>query len=97
MFANEFVVDFNNIQTLDVNLAKVKVQLIEELMYKRKERLRALVEKVDFAAMTGMRKHQILHNACVQLKQMSPSDTRLLDNVERQVRWVLDTYYDWIK
>lgn len=96
MFANEFVVDFNNIQTLDVNLAKVKVQLIEELMYKRKERLRALVEKIDFGAMTGMNKQQVLHNAIVQLKEMSPAESRFLDNVERQVRWVLDTYYNWI-
>ncbi len=96
MLTEDFVIDFDDVKTMDVNLAKVKVQLIEELMYKRKEQLRALVEKIDFGAMTGMRKHQILHNACVQLKQMSPSDTRLLDNVERQVRWVLDTYYNWI-
>ena len=47
--------------------------------------------------MSGMKKHKLLHNAIVQLKEMSPSDTRLLDNVERQVRWVLDTYYGWIE
>ena len=82
---------------LDTRLVKIKHQIVFELMFHKKERLRRLLEDIDFGAMTGMRKHQILHNACVQLKQMSPSDTRLLNSVERQVRWVLDTYYDWIK
>ena len=97
MFTKEFITDFDDFQTLDVNLAKIKRQLIEELMCRKKERLRALLENVKFEKMSGMKKHKLLHNAIVQLKEMSPSDTRLLDNVERQVRWVLDTYYGWIE
>lgn len=97
MLTDDFVKDFNEIQTLDVNLAKVKHQLIEELMCRKKERLRALLENVDFMTMTGMGKHQLLNSAIKQLKEMSPSDARLLDSVERQVHWVLDKYYNWIK
>ena len=82
---------------MDISLNKVKLQLVEELMCRRKERLRALVEDIDFRTMTGMRKHQVLHSAVEQLKEMSPSDTRLLEKIERQVRWVLDTYYGWIE
>ena len=40
MLTEDFVIDFDDVKTMDVNLAKVKVQLIEELMYKRKEQLR---------------------------------------------------------
>lgn len=97
MFANEFVVDFNNIQTLDVNLVKIKQQIIFELMCRRKERLRMLVEDVRFDKMTGMNKHKVLASAINQLKRMSPADSNLLDSVARQVRWVLDTYYGWIE
>ena len=97
MFSREFIKDFDGIYTRDVNLVKIKQQIIFELMYRRKERLRALLEKVDFKGLTGMNKHNVLSSAIGQLKQMSPLDTRLLDNVERQVRWVLDTYYSWIR
>lgn len=96
MLREDFVMDFDDVHTMDVRLVKIKQQIIFELMCKRKERLRTLVERVDFGAMTGMRKHQVLHNTINQLKEMSSADTRLLDNVERQVRWVLDTYYKWI-
>ena len=43
-----------------------------------------------------MKKHQVLHETIKQLKEISPAESRFLDNVERQVRWVLDTYYNWI-
>ena len=98
MLTDDFVKNFDEIiKTLDVSLIKVKLQLVEELMCRRKERLRVLLENVDFRTMAGMRKHQVLHNACEQLRQMSPTDSRLLDSVERQVHWVLDTYYNWIR
>lgn len=96
MLKDDFVKDFNDIKTMEISLIKVKLQLIEELMCRRKERLRVLVEDIDFERMAGMGKHQVLHNTINQLKEMSSADTRLLDNVERQVRWVLDTYYKWI-
>ena len=47
MFTKEFIPDFDDFQTLDVNLAKIKRQLIEELMYRKKERLRALLEMLN--------------------------------------------------
>ena len=97
MLTDDFVKNFDDIKTMDIGLIKVKVQLIEELMYRRKERLRGLVEYVDFSTMTGMRKHQVLHNAVEQLRQMSPMDSGVLDSVEQQVHGVLDTYYTWIE
>lgn len=97
MLKDDFVKDFEDVQTMDIKLIKVKLQLIEELMCRRKERLRGLVEYIDFEGMTGMGKHQVLHNAVEQLIQMSPTDSRLLDAVEQQVHWVLDTYYSWLE
>lgn len=97
MLTDDFVKDFNDVQTMDISLNKVKLQLVEELMCRRKERLRALVEDIDFRTMTGMSKHRVLHNAIKQLKEMSPTDSRLLNAVEQQVHWVLDTFYGWIK
>ena len=97
MLTDDFVKDFNDIQTLDVNLVKIKQQIIFELMCRRKERLRMLVEDVRFDKMTGMNKHKVLASAINQLKRMSPADSNLLDSVARQVRWVLDTYYGWIE
>lgn len=97
MLKDDFVENFDDIKTMDVSLVKVKLQLIEELMYRRKERLRVLVEDIDFDAMTGMNKHEVLHNAVEQLRQMSPMDSRVLDSVEQQVHWVLDTYYSWLE
>lgn len=88
--------DFDDVHTMDVRLVKIKQQIIFELTYRRKERLRALLENVKFEKMSGMKKHQVLHETIKQLKEISPAESRFLDNVERQVRWVLDTYYNWI-
>ena len=97
MLTDDFVKDFNDVQTMDISLNKVKLQLVEELMCRRKERLRALVEDIDFRTMTGMSKHRVLHNAIKQLKEMSPTDSRLLNAVEQQVLCVLYTFYGYIK
>lgn len=80
---------------LDVRLVKIKHQIVFELMYRRKEKLRMLLEQVNFQALSGMNKYQILHAAIAQLKEMSPADEFLLDRVEEQVSWVLTDYYDW--
>ena len=97
MLTDDFVKDFNDVQTMDISLNKVKLQIVEELMSRKKERLRALLENINFEQMTGMGKHEVLHNACEQLRQMSPTDSRLLNAVEQQVHWVLDRYYTWIE
>lgn len=96
MLREYFVMDFDDVHTMDVRLVKIKQQIIFELTYRRKERLRALLENVKFEKMSGMKKHQVLHETIKQLKEISPAESRFLDNVERQVRWVLDTYYNWI-
>ena len=96
MLTEYFVIHFDDVKTMDVNLIKIKHQIIFELMCRRKERLRALLENVKFEKMSGMKKHQVLHETIKQLKEISPAESRFLDNVERQVRWVLNTYYNWI-
>lgn len=96
MLREDFIKDFDDIKTMDVRLIKIKHQIIFELMCRRKERLRMLVEDVRFDKMTGMNKHRVLDSAINQLKRMSPADSNLLDSVARQVRWVLNTYYNWI-
>lgn len=80
---------------LEIRLVKIKHQIVAELMYHRKERLRTLLENVDFSKMSGIRKYQVLHEAIKQLKEMSPADSKFLDRVEEQVHWVLNKYYGW--
>lgn len=96
MLRENFITGFDDVHTMDVRLVKIKHQIIFELMCRRKERLRALLENVKFEKMSGMKKHQVLHETIKQLKEISPAESRFLDNVERQVQWVLDTYYNWI-
>ena len=79
----------------ETRLVKIKHQIVFELMFHKKERLRRLLEKVDFLALAGMDKHQVLHEAIKQLKEMSPADSKFLDRVEEQVHWVLNKYYGW--
>ena len=79
----------------ETRLTKIKHQIVFELMFHRKEKLRMLLEKVNFQALSGMNKYQILHAAIGQLKEMSTSDELLLDKVEAQVGVVLDKYYTW--
>lgn len=97
MLRENFITGFDDVYTMDVRLVKIKQQIIFELMCRRKERLRMLVEDVRFDKMTGMNKHKVLASAINQLKRMSPADSNLLDSVARQVRWVLDKYYTWIE
>lgn len=80
---------------LDTRLVKIKHQIVFELMFHKKERLRRLLEKVDFLALAGMDKHQVLHEAIAQLSRMSPTDSLFLNRVKEQVSWVLNTYYRW--
>jgi hypothetical protein len=80
---------------IEIRLVKIKHQIVAELMYHRKERLRTLLENVDFSKMSGMNKHQVLHEAIAQLSRMSPTDSLFLNRVEEQVSWVLNTYYRW--
>lgn len=87
---------FNAETDLEVGLTKIKHQVVFELMCLRKERLRALVERVNWRRYRGMPKHVVLSNGINELKELSPKDTKILDNVEKQVHWVLDTYYGWI-
>lgn len=80
---------------IDTRLVKIKHQIVFEIMFHRRERLRTLLEKVDFGALSEMNKHQVLHEAIAQLSRMSPDDRLFLERVEEQVSWVLNTYYRW--
>lgn len=84
-----------SVKELSTRLVKIKHQIVFELMYHRRERLRRLLEDIDFSKMSGMRKYQVLHEAIKQLKEMSPADSKFLDRVEEQVHWVLNKYYGW--
>lgn len=84
-----------SVKELSTRLVKIKHQIVFELMFHRKEKLRMLLEKVNFQALSDMNKYQILHAAIEQLKEMSTSDELLLDKVEAQVGGVLDKYYTW--
>ena len=84
-----------SVKELSTRLVKIKHQIVFELMYHRRERLRTLLEKVDFGALSEMNKHQVLHEAIKQLKEMSPVDSKFLDRVDEQVHWVLNKYYGW--
>ena len=81
----------------EMRLTKIKHQIVFELMFHRKEKLRMLLEKVNFQALSGMNKYQILHAAIEQLKEMSTSDELLLDRVEKQVGGVLANHYEWFE
>ena len=79
----------------ETRLVKIKHQIVFELMFHKKERLRMLLEKIDFNELAGMRKYQVLHATVEQLKEMSPKDELFLNRVEKQVGWVLAKYYGW--
>lgn len=81
---------------INVELIKIKQQLIFELDYWRKYRLRALVERIQWDEYIGMNKHAVLGNAISELRKLSPRDVQFLDRTEKQVGWVLDKYYGWI-
>lgn len=87
---------FDKNDIIDAKPVKVKHQIVFELMYWRRGRLRALLEDIDFTKWRFLNRFQILHNAIEQLKQMSPADTRFLDDVEEQVKGVLRKYYNWL-
>ncbi len=86
-----------SVKELSTRLVKIKHQIVFELMYHRREHLRMLLEKVNFQALSGMNKYQILHAAIEQLKEMSTSDELLLDRVEKQVGGVLANHYEWFE
>lgn len=81
---------------VEVKPIKVKHQIVFELMYWRRGRLRALLEDIDFNKWKYMNRFEILHNAINRLKQMSPADVTFLNKVELQVSGVLRQHYSWL-